>query len=176
MRLTAVLLIGATIALSGCGGSSSNFTPVSADVRLVPSGTNDFMLVGSTGIFVRSAPGAVDTPTLIRLTRFPSPIGLGAPIPSGFGFVGGAGIEQLNAPAQTVLAAPVILRIPTSTPLPQGRRVLIMVADTEGGTPVFKPLADESGKPTSGVVGIDGRVEFSSKRFGSFAMMDDGSQ
>lgn len=179
MKMRRLLALGAgALILSGCGGGGSTAKqtdPISSVAQLVPSGNNDFILVGETGIFVRSAPGAVDIPTLIRLTRFPSPVGLLANIPSGLGFLGGADIEQVSAPAQTVLVAPVVLRIPPSTPLPKGRRVLIMVADTQGGQPVFHPLADASGKPTVGVVNTDGRVEFSASRFGSFAMVDDGT-
>jgi hypothetical protein len=179
MRVVAVaIMVLASVLMSGCGGGNRQEapTPISMDFQLTPTGNNDFILIGQTGIFVRTAPAAVDTPTLLRLTRFSSSAGLVAPIPSGFGFVGGASIKRVNVPDETVLAAPVILRIPPSTPLPKGQRIMVMVAETLGRVPVFKPLLDSSGKPTTCLVGSDGRVEFRTHRLGSFAIVNSSGQ
>lgn len=175
MRLILISLIVATAMLSGCGEDSveESGQPVVSDIELTPAGTREFVLVGETGVFFNTAPGVVDTPTLIRITRFPSVVGLVAPVPEGFGFVAAADLKPVDGESQIVVAAPVILRIPPAKPLPEGRRLLVMVADTLNRVPVFQPFPGVSDQPTLGVVRDDGSVEFQTMRLGSFLVVDE---
>jgi len=168
VALAAVVAIGSMILGCGGGGTDQTAGPLSAEVQLTPSGTGDFVLVGTTGIFFRTSPGAVDTPTLLRISRFPSPVGLVAPVPEGFGFVAAASLEPVSAPSETVTAGPVILRVPPVRPLPEGTKLLIMEASTGDRVPVFEPLADSAGRPVLGTVLHGGSVEFAAPRTGAF--------
>ncbi|MBI2844797.1 MAG: hypothetical protein HYX78_15495 [Armatimonadetes bacterium] len=179
MRYAAALIaLVAALAVSGCGGGDSldeTGQPIVSDVELTPAGTRDFVLVGTTGIFFNTAPAAVETPTLLRFTRFPSTVGLVAPVPQGLGFVGAAEIQRVEAPQETAVAAPVILRIPPVRSLPEGRRLLILVADTADRSPEFQSVVDTTGVSATGVV-QNGMVQFEVTQLGSFLVAEDIQQ
>ncbi len=177
MRLFSAFLAVLTVLLSGCGGgggSGDTGRAASSTLELTPAGTGDFVLVGQTGIFVNSVSAAVKTPTLLRFTRFPSPVGLAATIPQGFGFVGAASIETVQSPRPALaLAAPVILRIPVTRTLPQGRRLVIMIADDTDRVPVFRPLVTSTGAPVAVTLRADGTAEFAADKLGNFAIVSE---
>lgn len=176
---TIVVMAVIVVLLCGCGGGDGiegQGQPIVSDIELTPAGTRDFVLVGETGIFFNTSPAAVDTPTLIRITRFPSTVGLVAPMPQGFGFVAAAELERVTAPSEMVIAAPVILRIPPSRSLPEGRRLLVMVADGSDRQPVFRPLVDNLGQTVNSTIGADGRAQFQTTRLGSFLLAEESNK